>query len=156
MGAGAGRSGDRTITRWLLAWDLPYWHLFPRHIPHSVKRPLEGRVWYRYLDQSPSDGEAAGTGTAPSLTARVLDDGTTQAWAWTYNAEGQVTSATDPLGRTPAYTYAANGRDLLEVRQTTGGATDLATREPHVARRADVRMGCPQPARRRHGRHPPR
>jgi YD repeat-containing protein len=49
-----------------------------------------------------------------------LDDGTSQVTEFTYNDQGQLTSAIDPLGRQTVYTYAANGIDLLEVRQTTG------------------------------------
>jgi YD repeat-containing protein len=40
---------------------------------------------------------------------------------------GNVTRATDPLGRTTTYTYAPNGIDLLEVRQVNGQTTDLLT-----------------------------
>ena len=54
-----------------------------------------------------------------------MDDGSTQLRQWTRNDQGQVTSATDPLGRRTSYTYAANGLDLLEVRQTTGTLNDL-------------------------------
>lgn len=36
-----------------------------------------------------------------------------------------VTSKTDPLGRQTQYTCAANGIDLLTVRQLNGGTTDL-------------------------------
>src|SRR5262249_29410300 len=57
--------------------------------------------------------------------ARVLDDGTTQSWQKTYNSMGQITSTTDPLGRQTSYTYASNGVDLLEMRQTTGTLNDL-------------------------------
>ena len=57
--------------------------------------------------------------------ARLLEGGTTQKSVAAYNARGMATSKTDPLGRQTTYTYAANGIDLLEVRQVNGGSTDL-------------------------------
>jgi hypothetical protein len=42
-----------------------------------------------------------------------------------YNAQENVTSSTDPLGRQTTYSYAANGLDLLEARQAVSGGTDL-------------------------------
>jgi YD repeat-containing protein len=113
-----------TVTKWLLRAIYPGGDVIRSvAVPHSVKRPLENRVWYAYPGQ-PS-AAWAGTHTTPSVTARVLDDGTVQRWERTYNALGQVVTTTDPLGRQTTSTYAANGRDLLEVRQTTGGLTDL-------------------------------
>ena len=72
-------------------------------------------------------GEPIEVGTlgTPSVTARVLDDGTTQATTARYTAQGQVLTRTDPLGRQTTYTYAANGTDVLEVRQTSPGVNDL-------------------------------
>ncbi len=56
--------------------------------------------------------------------------------ATTYNAQGNVTSATDPLGWQTTYTYASNGLDLLEVRQVVSGGTDLlASFADYTARR---------------------
>jgi RHS repeat-associated protein len=89
----------------------------------SQKRPLEGRTWYRYPGQSVS--YIQGTSNHPTVVARVLDDGQTQTWKTEYNDFGTVTKRTDPLGRETTYVYAANGLDLLEVRQTTAGANDL-------------------------------
>jgi RHS repeat-associated protein len=89
----------------------------------SEQKPLEGRVWYRYPGQSSSIVE--GTSRRPTVIARVLDDGTTQAWQWQYNDLNHVTKRIDPLGRETTYVYAANGIDLTEVRQTTGGMNDL-------------------------------
>jgi uncharacterized protein RhaS with RHS repeats len=42
-----------------------------------------------------------------------------------YNALGQPTKRTDPLGRAPTFTYAANGIDLTQVMQTTVSLTDV-------------------------------
>jgi YD repeat-containing protein len=94
-------------------------------IPHSVKRPLEGRVWYAYQGQSPTLPRDAGDWKKPIRVGRVLDDGTSRISQRTYNSMGRKTSRTDPLGRSRTFSYAANGIDVLEVRQTTGGINDL-------------------------------
>ncbi|MCL4845398.1 MAG: hypothetical protein KJ066_02575 [Acidobacteria bacterium] len=135
--AGPGEVATAAVTRWLVKGGSgPYAPLLAVPVPHSVERPGAGRVWYRYPGQTT---RTLGWTRQPSVVARVLDDGTTQETLATYNASGHVTSRTDPLGRTTTYTYAANGRDLLEVRQTTGGANDL------VASYADYTLsGQPQ------------
>ena len=126
MAEAPGDLARATITHWLLkepqAYSLPAW-VVARSVPHSVKKPLENRIWYRY----PSQGGymTAGTGTQPSEVARILENGTTQTSLASYNAKGMITSKTDPLGRQTTYTYASNGIDLLEVRQVNGGSTDL-------------------------------
>jgi RHS repeat-associated protein len=88
----------------------------------STKEPLENRVWYDYAGQQ---GEVAGTNNQPSHIGRVLDDGSTQLYTYSYNAFGKVTSAVDPLGRTLSYIYAPNGIDLLEIRMTRAGKNEL-------------------------------
>jgi RHS repeat-associated protein len=125
MATAPGDLASATITHWLLGVEPAMVHGFSRNIPHAIKRPLETRVWYQYPNQSPTSPRYAGNGTLPSKVARLLEDGTTQLTATTYNAQQQVTSRIDPLGRTTTYTYAANGLDLLEVRQVNGGTTDL-------------------------------
>src|SRR5258708_6441929 len=92
-------------------------------IVESEKAALENRVWYLYPNQASSVWE--GDGREPSVTARVLDDGTTQAYRAEYNAQGQTTKRTDPLGRETDYAYAANGIDLLTVNQKNGAGYDL-------------------------------
>jgi RHS repeat-associated protein len=92
-------------------------------VPHSYQQPLERRVWFAYPGQT--NLRQTGTWRQPSRSARVLTDGTTQASAWTYNSRGNLLSATDPLGRTTAFTYAINDIDFLTARQTTSGANDL-------------------------------
>jgi RHS repeat-associated protein len=115
-----------TITKLLLRSGPDYAAGTPNtSIPSSIKRPLESRVWYQYPNQSSVGSPSVGTGTQPSVTARVLDDGSSQIWQATYNSLGQVTSRTDPVGRRTSYVYAANGIDLLEVRQMTGSMNDL-------------------------------
>jgi RHS repeat-associated protein len=92
-------------------------------IPASEKAPLENRVWYAYLGQS--DTNHVGTSASPSQIARILGDGTTQSSLYEYNTIGKMTKSTDPIGRVLTYVYDTNNVDLLEVRQTTGGANDL-------------------------------
>jgi RHS repeat-associated protein len=88
----------------------------------STKEPLENRVWYDYGAQS---GEVSGTNNQPAHIGRVLDDGSTQLYSYSYNAVGRVTSAIDPVGRTFSCIYATNGIDLLEVRMTRAAKNEL-------------------------------
>lgn len=84
----------------------------------SIKEPLEGRVWYQYPGQS--DSFHTGTFDAPSVTARVLDDGTTQMTKSSYDASGfhNLIQSVDALGRTKNFTY-SNGIDLQFITQKT-------------------------------------
>jgi RHS repeat-associated protein len=117
--------GDYTKARifhWLHGADM----LSPVGILESVKAPLEGRVWYDYAGQtSPAGSIQVGTSGKPAHTGRVLDDGSTQLYYREYNSSGHITTAVDPAGRTFSYTYAANGIDLLETRQTRAGQNEL-------------------------------
>ena len=92
-------------------------------ILESEKATLEHRIWYLYPNQIGAGWE--GDGRLPTAVARVLDDGTTQAYRTAYNPQGRVTQATDPLGRQTTFTYAANGIDLTQVSQTTAGVDDV-------------------------------
>lgn len=83
-----------------------------------LKQPLEHRVWYRYPGQTLT--YQVGTANTVSTISRVLDSGETQTYTYQYNAKGNLTHETDPLGRQKVYIYATNGQDLTEVRQTTG------------------------------------
>jgi RHS repeat-associated protein len=103
------------ITKWL--WE-PNGGYVTVGVVQSTKAPLENRVWTYH------DGEIVGTYgirrgeiDAPSVVARVLADGTTQAWRYTYNAQQTMTSSTDPKGRKTFYDRTANGYDLQAVRQ---------------------------------------
>jgi YD repeat-containing protein len=120
---GAGDLTKATITRWTTKPEYDSGTTYSSGVPHSIKRPLEGRVWYKYPDQPAP--EALGWWTQPTHVARVLDDGSSQIIQMEYNDRGSVLTKTDPLGRRTSYTYAANGTDLLEVRQTTGTLNDL-------------------------------
>jgi RHS repeat-associated protein len=91
----------------------------------STKEPLEGRVWYDYPGQPVGAAGYVGSSSKPLHIGRVLDDGSTQLQSFQYNAFGNVTQVTDPVGRTISYTYAANGIDVLQIANTTVGPGDV-------------------------------
>lgn len=99
------------------------------NVIESEKDPLESRIWYFYQNQVTSIFTNEGMGANPTHIARLLDDGSTQLERYSYNDLGNVTQTIDPLGRTTNYTYAANGIDLLTVKQVNalGGEDLLAT-----------------------------
>lgn len=103
-------------------------------ILESEKQPLERRVWYNYNGQANATSLPTGANarSRPSKVGRVMADGTTQLYQFEYNDFGRVTKVTQPtyeddaagqVNRQTAFIYAANGLDLLEARQTTGGMT---------------------------------
>jgi RHS repeat-associated protein len=116
--------GNATITNLLIGANSMSSHHYARNIPQSVKRPLESRVWYEYADMS-ATSHGSGTTRLPITIARVLEGGASQITELTYNAQGEVTAVTDPLGRRTTYSYDTNGLDLLEARQVVSGGTDL-------------------------------
>jgi RHS repeat-associated protein len=123
-----GDVSKATITHWLMYLfqqytPIYYTHGFSTSVPHSVKRPLENRVWYAYPGQGSQT--SVGTWIQPTQTARVLDDGSSQIAQASYNDQGNVLTRTDPLGRQTSYGYAANGIDLVATRQTSSGVNDL-------------------------------
>jgi RHS repeat-associated protein len=97
------------------------------HTVESYKMPFENRVWHNYPGQPDGGIGTALSGTLdyPSLTGRVLDDGTTQLSQIAYNSLGKPTGAIDPVGRQTLFTYDPNQIDLLKVQQKTaaGNAT---------------------------------
>lgn len=93
-------------------------------ILESTKEPLEGRVWYSYAGQPPPY-YTVGDNNRPIRVGRILDDGSTQLYAYAYDDFGHVTQTIDPIGRTMSYIYSTNGVDLLEVRQTREGRNEL-------------------------------
>jgi len=122
--------GDLTkaeITHWMTRDEWDGWQNYS-YAPHSIKRPLENRIWYAYPGQVAGLEDEIQWLARPSRVGRVLDDGTSQVTERTYHTNGHVLSETDPLGRQRTYTYSADGMDLLDVRQTTGGTNEtLAT-----------------------------
>ncbi len=97
-------------------------------ILESFKAPLENRVWYDYDGQGSVEDSSIWSGSTnkPAHVGRVLDDGSTQIYTYEYNEFGNVTKTVDPVGRTMSYGYDPNnGIDLLEVRQTRAGQSEL-------------------------------
>jgi YD repeat-containing protein len=113
-----------TITSWMFHHDDGEHHHLSHNVPHSIKKPLENRVWYRYEGQTTSS-RSVNYGRQPALIGRVLDDGASQVTEMSYNSKDMVTSRIDPLGRHTNYTYATNGLDLLTVEQVRSGGTDV-------------------------------
>ena len=87
------------------------------------KEPLEAEVDYTYAGQG-GNPHYLGTTNKPLTVSRVVESGT-QTYQYQYGDFGRVTQSVDPAGRTFSFYYAANGVDLLEVRQTRGGNNDL-------------------------------
>lgn len=117
-----GDVGAAVRTRWLSWAYHPYATNRSVPVAHSVQRPGQARTWYAYPGQATPN--LIGWTTTPSETARVIEGGVTQRTLTTVNAQGHVTARTDAVGRETTYSYAANGIDLLEVRQTRPGGSD--------------------------------
>src|SRR6266536_2916317 len=92
----------------------------------TITRRPGSRIWYAYIGQS--DTNHTGPSANPSQVARILDDGTAQSSLYEYNSIGNRTRSTDPVGRVMSYVYDTNNIDLLEIRQTTGGANELLSK----------------------------
>jgi RHS repeat-associated protein len=125
------------------AWDWTKAHIYhwlhqspagslAARILESEKDPLESRIWYNYPGEYTNfgapyylDAAYSGASDKPTVMARVLDDGTTQARNFQYNAFGLTTNSTDPVGRNFTFVYATNNVDLLEVRMTHNGKNEL-------------------------------
>lgn len=92
-------------------------------ILESEKSPLEGRIWYNYPGQP--QPYIQGDLGSPSVVARVVEDETgnlvTRATRYEYNDLGNLTKQIDPEGRETLIEYAANGIDVLFIKQRTGG-----------------------------------
>jgi YD repeat-containing protein len=122
---GPGSLATATITHWLYEEEVPGQTAYAIPVPHSVKRPLERRIWYAYPGQSANSTGYAGNQWQPSRVARVLDDGTSQITTTTYTSRGLVASRIDPVGRETVFLYDSNGLDLVETRQTNGTSDDV-------------------------------
>ncbi|MEO0510058.1 MAG: DUF6883 domain-containing protein [Verrucomicrobiota bacterium] len=118
--------GEATIYHWMLATSQQ-----ASSVLHSIKRPLENREWLIY-DDSPDGGATIGATNRPSANERYVKDesGATvlRTTGFEYNSLGNMTGSIDPRGRELEMNYAANGIDLLNVKQRTGaGANDFET-----------------------------
>ena len=91
----------------------------------ATKAPFENWVWYNYPGQDPAASYIAGTIAQPSVSGRVLGDGTSQLTQYAYNSLGNPTQITDPHGRVTTISYYGNGIDVFQVKNTTGGGSEL-------------------------------
>ena len=79
------------------------------HLPHEIDE--QGRTTTFFYD------------TKGNLLKKTATDGRiTRSWAYTYDTNGQVLTATDPLGHVTTYTYDAKG-DLATVTDALGHIT---------------------------------
>lgn len=96
-------------------------------ILESEVPPLEGRIFYNYPGQAES--YIQGSLAFPSVVARVVKDALgnnqTRASKFEYNALGNRTRATDPIGRETLTEYDATGVDVVAVKQRTGTSGGL-------------------------------
>jgi len=91
----------------------------------TVKYP-DRRTWFKYPGQSADRTIFEGTSHQPIEITRMLPDGSPQTHKRTYNAQGNVTGFTDPVGRQVTLTYASNGIDVRSISRKTS-ATATAT-----------------------------
>lgn len=116
----------------------------------SVKQPLENRLWFQNYNEYA--GYWSGILDRPTQAGRILDDGTTQLEATTYNifpggapvAYPWPLNHTDPLGRATTFTYASNNLDLLTVNQKTSstGYSTIATYGSYANHRPQTYTGA--------------
>lgn len=91
----------------------------------SIKSPLDTRIWFNYPGQTAAHSSPGIIVAQPSCIARVMPDGTSQVSFRTFNAKGLVTGSKDPLGRETIIEYAANGIDVINIRQRVDAATTV-------------------------------
>jgi len=136
--SGVPTSHDYTkasITHWVHEASVnPPGTFWAGRVPESIKKPLERRVWFNYPFPGSGRSYYSGTLGTPTVTGRVLDDGTTQLFKASYNTTnltppqtGSLASTTDPKGRSTKYTYAANQIDLLTIQQLTTAPSTYTT-----------------------------
>ena len=95
---GPGDLSKAEVTHWMTQEEWPGWQSYSA-VPHSIKKPLEARVWYAYPGQTAGQEFRIDWSVQPSRVGRVLDDGTSQVYKTTYNTHGSVVTRTDPMGR---------------------------------------------------------
>jgi YD repeat-containing protein len=124
-----GNYDKAKYTRWVVDTSEGY-----IDVPYCIK-PAESldafTTWFAYPGQPATN--FAGTLHLPSRILRTLGDGRFQESRFEYNSLGRPTKTTDPLGRETSYTYAENGLDLLEVRQTSHGRNQLLAKYTYNA-----------------------
>lgn len=121
--------GDYKAARNYRFFTNANWQVVP--VIENIKEPLEDRVWFNYpgvvLFDTYGFPYYPGAGASPQKILRMLPDGTPQLTQSYANAQGNLIKAVDPQGRTTEYVYAANGIDLVEIKQTTGGINERRT-----------------------------
>jgi len=117
--------GDYSAARNYRFFTDRNWVVVP--VVEAIKPAGQDRIWFNYPGgvESPTNlPYYKGTSAAPEKIQRVLPDGTPQLTQTQTNFLGNITKMIDPLGRTTESLYAANGVDLTEIRQTTGGVNE--------------------------------
>ena len=118
--------GDYKAARNYRFYTNVNWQVVP--VIETIKEPQEDRVWFNYPGGVLFDGSGfpyfPGASAAPEKVLRMLPDGTPQLRQSYTNAQGRIIRTVDPLGRSTQYSYAANGLDMTEIRQTTGGINE--------------------------------
>jgi RHS repeat-associated protein len=118
---GAGDPSQAVVYHFLHTTDIN----IESGVLESIKRPLENRVWNEYANEAQSIQLGPETVNRPIAVGRVLDDGASQTYYYQYNALGNLTNSTDPLGRSFTYVYSTNNVDLLQVQMTSNGRNEL-------------------------------
>jgi RHS repeat-associated protein len=118
--------GDYTAARNYRFYTNVNWQVVP--VIETIKEPHEDRVWFNYPGGVLFDGSGfpyyPGASAAPQKVLRMLPDGTPQLHQSYTNPLGNIIKTLDPLGRTTEFAYAANGQDITEIKQTTGGINE--------------------------------
>lgn len=99
----------------------------------SMQRPGQSRVFFWYPGQNDNTRDDGITFGQPSMVAQVVEDASsptgysTKVQQYEYNAVGNVTKYTDPLGRVTEIDYYAGGQNVQKVRRlvTTPGSTGI-------------------------------
>ncbi|WP_038164428.1 RHS repeat-associated core domain-containing protein [Verrucomicrobium sp. BvORR106] len=90
----------------------------------SIKKPLEGRTWFNYPNQTSS--HSVGDVGAPSKIVQAVESTTgTTVWSMeqaTYNDLGLPTGKVDAMGRELKYEYYPNNQDLQYIKVKNGGS----------------------------------
>ena len=127
-------------SRSTFVWDKEAWHTAPGDysaatmlqwatdenwlvvaVLQARRAPGEDVVWYNYPGSAEDSNLNTSLGVQPTKILRMASDGTPILQQYEYNNQGQLSKATDPLGRSSEYTYSNGGLTLASARVTTGG-----------------------------------
>lgn len=93
-----------------------------------VKTPLGARVWLSYPGQEYPISAGGIVLDRPETAGRVLSGGGTELMQFAYNPKNRMTKMIDPTGRETVFTYAANGTDMVEIKQKNDGGYEVLMR----------------------------